>query len=453
MRVPSLPPDTLTIIQKLAGSSRTDWLSWLMEQRIGPTVDGKYRHWQILRHLDPPTELSNEEWWLAIKLARTSLYQQLPLLDKKGQPFVMASPPVMQEMLHWIDMEAGGAIWSDKAITEPHTRETYLFKSLVEESITSSQLEGASTTRKVAKEMIRSGREPQTKSERMIFNNYQAMQFIRQIKDEALTPEIVKELQRRLTENTLETPEEAGRFRRMDEPIHIIDPTHANILHVPPDADELEERMKTMCAFANADNATGSFVHPVVRSILLHFWLAYDHPFVDGNGRTARALFYWSMAKRGYWLSEYISISRIIQKAPAQYSRAFLYTETDDNDTTYFILNQLRVITRAIEELHQYLIRKTEMLSRTRQMLQRSSQLSTEFNHRQLAVINHALSHPGYSYTIKSHQQSHSVTYQTARTDLLALANSGLLAHQKSGRQYVFVVPDDIEQRMKSREK
>jgi hypothetical protein len=42
------------------------------------------------------------------------------------------------------------------------------------------------------------------------------------------------------------------------------------------------------------------FIHPVMRAITLHFWLAYDHPFCDGNGRTARALFYWSMLKQGY---------------------------------------------------------------------------------------------------------------------------------------------------------
>ena len=62
----------------------------------------------------------------------------------------------------------------------------------------------------------------------------------------------------------------------------------------------------------------GGFIHPMIRSIILHFWLAYDHPFVDGNGRTARALFYWSMLRHGYWLFEFISISQIILKGPDQ---------------------------------------------------------------------------------------------------------------------------------------
>ena len=46
-----------------------------------------------------------------------------------------------------------------------------------------------------------------------------------------------------------------------------------------------------------------------MRAILLHFWLAYDDPFLDGNGRTARILFFWLLRKHGYWLAEYLSIS------------------------------------------------------------------------------------------------------------------------------------------------
>ena len=65
------------------------------------------------------------------------------------------------------------------------------------------------------------------------------------------------------------------------------------------------------------------FLHPVIRSILLHFWVAYDHPFVDGNGRNARALFYWSMLRHGFWLAEFFSISHEILKAPRKYYRAF----------------------------------------------------------------------------------------------------------------------------------
>ena len=68
--------------------------------------------------------------------------------------------------------------------------------------------------------------------------------------------------------------------------------------------------------------------------------LAFIHPFVDGNGRTARSLVYWYMMKKGYWLTEYLSISRIIYRNKAQYEKAFLYTEADATTclTSYSII-------------------------------------------------------------------------------------------------------------------
>ena len=49
---------------------------------------------------------------------------------------------------------------------------------------------------------------------------------------------------------------------------------------------------------------------------------------------------------RGYWLTEFLSISAVIQKAPAQYVRAYVFSEIDDNDVTYFLDYKLRVISR-----------------------------------------------------------------------------------------------------------
>ena len=112
--------------------------------------------------------------------------------------------------------------------------------------------------------------------------------------------------------------------------------------------------MAAMCSFAN-DRSSPGFMHPAIQSIILHFWLAYDHPFVDGNGRTARALFYWSMLHYGYWLFEYVSISQTIVRGSVQYGEAFLHTETDDNDLTYFIVYHLDVINRSIAELHRFI--------------------------------------------------------------------------------------------------
>ena len=203
-----------------------------------------------------------------------------------------------------------------------------------------------------------------------------------------------------------------------------------------------------MCEFANG-HGTDEFIPPPVRAILLHFWLAYDHPFVDGNGRTARALFYWAMARQGYWLCEYVSISRILKKARDQYARAFLYSETDDNDVTYFILFQMRVLLRAIQDLHDYLARKTTEIHDADELISKASKVSGELNQRQLALVSHALKTRNTRYTVQSHRVSHGISYETARSDLVKLTKLGLLVQRKSGKAHVFVPVTDLEERLR----
>ncbi len=265
------------------------------------------------------------------------------------------------------------------------------------------------------------------------------MKEIGTLKNENLTKELVFHIHKIVTEGTLDDPTAAGRFRRANETVRVED-TYGTILHDPPSASELESRMQKMCRFANGE-IPKDFIHPAIRSIILHFWLAYDHPFVDGNGRTARALFYWSMLRHNYWLFEFVSISQTIRKAPVRYGRAFLYTETDDNDLTYFIRYHLQVIEKSIDELHDYIKRKTKHIQQTEARLRGIEIL----NHRQRALIGHALRHPQQRYTIESHKNSHNVVYQTARSDLLNLRDRGLLKAMKIGREWSFTAVTNLE--------
>lgn len=444
MKLPLTPPDLKTLLSNVTGLDIANAI-----QNRSQVLDNHYLHWDQIRRRPSPDGLTTESWWAALKLARHTLYRQLPLLNKAGDPFVLAMPEPVLMHLHHIDQEAGGKILSsvNKNIPPIEHQQRYLINSFIEEAITSSQLEGASTTRKVAEAMLRQGRKPRDHSERMIFNNYRAMEIIRGMQKDLITPERILELHAILTENTLEYPMDAGRLRHSDD-IQVIDNRDGTMIHQPPTHTELVDRLKRLCDFANADENTNPFIHPVVRAILLHFMIGYDHPFVDGNGRTARALFYWSLARSGYWLMEYVSISHFLRKAPTQYVRAYLHTETDDNDTTYFVIHQLEIIRRAIEQFHGYLSRIYEQQRNFDKILSSSPALRSQLNYRQIALLTHALKHSGETYTIQGHQKVHGVATQTARTDLLGLAEMKLLNKALSGIRYLFMAPLDIHDRI-----
>lgn len=437
MKIPRSPPPLTDLFKNVLNNLER----FRRVAEMGPVVDGRYEHWDRLRYLPRPKGLPLHDWWLGLKLARAKISKPIPLKDKAGRHFTFGTPDHVLRLLHQIDQSARGQIEVGELVANPSTRDTYVIRSLIEESITSSQLEGASTTTDVAKHMIRSGRRPTDRSEQMIFNNYQAMQFVRSQSGQKLTPELFFRLHRIVTEETLDDATKAGAFRRDKDQIQV--EQGGIVLHVPPPARELAGRLELLCQFAN-DRSDDVFIHPVVRAIILHFWVDYDHPFVDGNGRTARALFYWSMLSQGYWLAEYLSISRILKKAPAQYAWTFLLTETDENDLTYFLEYQLETCSRSIKALHEYLHHKMAEVRQVEGLLKESADL----NHRQLALLSHALKHPGFRYSIESHKQSHNVVYQTARTDLLDLVQRGLLGQVKRGRSFQFSAPENLATRL-----
>ena len=99
-------------------------------------------------------------------------------------------PPRHLELIHETDTKGTGTIASAREAVFDDESQRYLFNSLMEEAIASSQLEGASTTRPIAKEMLRTNRKPRNEAEQMIVNNYRAMLAVRDSKAEPLTPEI-----------------------------------------------------------------------------------------------------------------------------------------------------------------------------------------------------------------------------------------------------------------------
>ena len=442
MKIPVQPPVFSDLLQ-----AHAPLLGDLLRRRLGPEVRGAYEHWDHLRHLTPPQGLTVEQWWLGIKLARSAAARDLPLRDRGGKPFRIAITDSMASKLHLITQQASGSLRGLDQIEDERSRQKFVMRSQIEEAMTSSQLEGAGTTRAVAKQMLRSGRHPKDRSERMIYNNFLAMQELRRWRDQPLTPDAVLEIHRLVTDGTLDDPGQSGRLRTQEDNV-VIEDEVGRLLHLPPHAHELPQRLQALCDFANGVNEQG-FLHPVVRAIAIHFQIGYDHPFCDGNGRTARTLFYWSMLRSGYWLAEFLSISSVFKQAKAQYLRAYLHTETDESDLGYFVDHHLDVIVQAMEGLHAYLARKVQERSHAEILLKPASKLGARLNHRQRELLLDAVRHPGKVYRIDRHMQVHGVTYQTARTDLSVLVELKLMHCQRMGRAFIYSPVADLAEKLK----
>ena len=136
--------------------------------------------------------------------------------------------------------------------------------------------------------------------------------------------------------------------------------------------------------------------------------------------------------------------SRVIIAAPMQYYRSFLYSEHDGNDLTYSVHYLLRATQSALVELRKHLEEKQE----EQRLIADALRQFPNLNHRQGALLNHALRHPAQRYTCVSHQNSHGITNATSRSDLIDLLEKGLLVESREGRQRAFLAAGDLTERL-----
>jgi len=384
-------------------------------QSLFNRIEEEYLFWDKVKYLAPKGVAPNN-LWAAVKIKRQ---MQLQTIRFGRYEFHFSITPTIQSLLHEFDLNMGGSLSSNSIINEKD-RQMYLISSIMEEAIASSQMEGASTTRKVAKDMLRKELKPKNRSQQMILNNYLTMRQLVEEKEEIIDLEMLQRIHRSITTRTLDDPTDEGRLRQTDD-IYVVDGITGTIAHTPPTHSEIEGLLQDLFDFAN-DKYETVFIHPIVKGIIIHFVLAWIHPFVDGNGRTSRSLVYWYMLKKNYWLTEYLSISRVIYKNKKKYERMFLYTEGDGMDMTYFVLHNLQVMKQAYEDLKTYLAIKME--ERNSILLYANIE---GINEREMQILKLVNDTPSLVLTSRNVANRFGVSDRTARMDLTELAEQGYL--------------------------
>lgn len=379
-------------------------------------INSEYAYWDKVKYL-APEGIEATTLWQAVKLQRT---MNAKTISFGKHTFHFTITEQMLALLHEFDMNMGGNLGTQAIIPE-RDKNFYLVSSIMEEAIASSQMEGATTTHKVAKEMLRKQQRPRDKSQQMIVNNYTTIKHLASSRDEDFSLLKLLEIHKLISAGTLDNANDEGNTRT-DDSIVVMNGITGDIAHTPPPCNEIKELLEKLCSFANNDSRDG-FIHPIIKGIIIHFMLAFIHPFVDGNGRTARSLVYWYLMKKGYWLTEYLSISRIIYRSKRQYEKAFLYTENDDNDLSYFIQYNLATMKKAYEELKEYLQRK---------IAEHDSILLFKglkgINQRQAHILRIIDEKADDILTAKEVAVRFTTTDKTARTDLQGLVRMNLMS-------------------------
>lgn len=386
-------------------------------------LQDSYAYWSDVKYKQIKGIPNPETIWSLLKSIRAA--KSIDVFPKYRMHFSLTNQ--MMKLCHIFDMNFGGS-WGSESILPKNNSQRFLVSSIIEEAISSSQMEGASTTRKIAKEMLRKNITPRDKSERMIYNNYRTIQYLSAHTHEPLSTELISHIHSLITNGTLENPDDSGRFRQNNDVVVENAITH-EVVHIPPCHTEIPSAIEWLVEFSNSES-TSVFIHPVIKGIIIHFFISYLHPFVDGNGRTARALFHWYMLKEGYWLTEYMSISRIIYKTKASYEKSFLHTEADDNDMGYFITYHLNALQKAFEELKKYISKKTAQQSDQNRLLKLGN-----ITQRQAEILYMMLKDENIVLTVKDVSTKLLVTPTTAKQDIIGLVKRNLLSEIPLNKQ------------------
>lgn len=411
-------------------------------QAHGFDSKGNYLHWHDFQYRSKEFKGEEKELaWHILKLQRS--LSPISLWDEHKNLFFISSVS-LQAKLYKIDKEAT----LEHLQLSEHDRKFHLVKGvLMEEAISSAQLEGAATTRKVAKELLETDREPRDMSERMVVNNWRLIEAANEFKDIELLPEMIMKFNEIATDGVIENDHIAGKFRKDD--VLVTNVATNEVIHEAPSADHIVDMINQICFYANSEHGSGAeFVHPIVKACVLHFMIGYIHPFMDGNGRTARALFYWFMLKHGYENFKYISISSLLKDAPKKYVKSYICTETDNNDLTHFVDYQLTVILQALERFSSYI---TTKLDETREALELldSSPLRKSLQLQHITILKKALQNPGRTFWVKEIQTDFNVSHTSARKYLDKLVDMELLVKYKKGKENGYISPSDLKDKLK----
>lgn len=397
-------------------------------------ANGDYAYWDKFRHYKMPKGFTEEESWAYLKFSRNSLQEKIPAKSEDGTYFTFVPLKSLYQKLNYIDTHGAGFIKTLNTNPSESQKTRLIMGSLTEEAIATSQIEGANTSKKVAKEMILSQRKPQTESEQMIINSYKLMQQLEVWEDVDLSEKLLLEMQTIITDQTVEE-DDRGRFRSADDDIVVSDAITGEIAHKPMNHIGMRKELRHLIAFANKNESDEDFMHPVIKATILHFWLSYLHPFVDGNGRTARGIFYWYLQKKGYWLIKYISVSRAIASSKKRYDRSFIESELDENDMTYFML----YIAKAFEDSIKFFVDDLGKKFAKEELYRKIAHNLKKFNERQISLLKYFQKNPSTQVDVEMHKNKHIISRVTAHIDLHELEKKNLIIGTKKGKKKIYL--------------
>ena len=252
-----------------------------------------------------------------------------------------------------------------------------------------------------------------------VINYRKVMDYIGSLKtQEAKLGEVLIKQMHKLTVEKILIPEQCGVFRKTQ--VVVKNSNSGEISFRPPMAVAVPFQIKNLLEFI--ESAQDEDVHPVLKSGIVHYELVRIHPFLDGNGRVARALATLILYQDGYDIRKFFSLEEYFDKDAVSYYEALQSVEKNDGDLTpwleYFTLG-LSIELSKIRE-------RVESISVDAKLKEKLGGAPIMLTPRQLKIIKY-IQKIGYLQNQAFEQLFPMVSEDTVLNEIKALVQAGII--------------------------
>lgn len=355
-----------------------------------------------------------------VELLKTSAYKNMPLIDFAGNNIVYF------ENVAQVRMNAVKLLLTP----QNNTKDSFGIKAMEDEIASTLTIENVDFSRESVRKILR-GYAPSDESENRIYGIKRGLEFIADPTN-IITEENIYSLYELAIDKYLSNYDKLkqGSFYRNDS-VYIIgqELEHTGLVY-----GKLPEYMKKLVTFINSDNQ----MNDLLKAATIHFYIAYLHPYFDGNGRMARLMHLWYLRQQGYSSALFVPFSSYIERSRSDYYNA--YTITEENAKLSGVLDVTPFLVYFIENVYNKLgntLPQPVTLDTFKKALNEGNITEKEKD-----LWNFVLSAygDGEFSTKQLEKDFGNAAYATIRGFVLKFENLGLLTGQKYGNRVKYSV-------------
>jgi Fic family protein len=244
----------------------------------------------------------------------------------------------------------------------------------------------------------------------------------------AVTREHLLALHRDITRDTLDEPATEGAFRKVK--VVVGNRVTKEVVYIPPPVKEVVPQVDALLGWLDSAESRG--LHPVIAAGIAHYELVRIHPFVDGNGRTARALATLVLAVRGFDIKRFFTLDDFYDSDRPAYYRVLKEENGVYPDLTAWLEYFLAGVEISLGRVKERVL----LLSSDEHRKEKGGQVA--LSERQMKIVEFV--HANGSVKTSDLVTRFHISRQAALKELSQMVKAGLLERQGIRRGAIYVM-------------